>query len=147
MPIPTFAVAARGRFNKRRLSCVPWPRPPVPRRSRPAGRHLDRSRPRKESSCLPCCARFRNKLAPLTAALVARDVRARRAAIDVLEALGQEAAPAAPSLVRALADPDRFVRWAAARTLGQLAPEQAATAVPGLARLLSDADLDLRVAA
>jgi HEAT repeat protein len=87
------------------------------------------------------------RLPMLTGALTAKDVRARRAAIDVLEALGAEAAPAAGALVQALADADRFVRWAAARTLGKLAPKEAASAVPALARLLSDPDLDLRLAA
>jgi hypothetical protein len=82
------------------------------------------------------------------------DVRARLAAVDVLETLGPEALPAAPALIRALADVDPFVRWAAARTLGKMVPPDAkrvppvlVEAVPGLARLLADPDLDLRLAA
>jgi HEAT repeat protein len=71
----------------------------------------------------------------------------RRAAIDVLEALGRPAAPAAPALVRALADRDRFVRWAAARALGKVRPPNAETVVPALARLLAERDLDLGLAA
>lgn len=75
------------------------------------------------------------------------DARSRRTVLDVLETLGAAAAPAAPSLVAALADADPFVRWAAARTLGKVSPAAADTAVPGLAALLADVDLDLRIAA
>jgi HEAT repeat protein len=86
-------------------------------------------------------------LLPLTAGLSDPDHRVRLTALDILETLGPAAAPAAPALVWALGDPDRFVRWAAARTLGKLHPQAAGTAVPALARLLGDADLDLRLAA
>jgi HEAT repeat protein len=75
------------------------------------------------------------------------DVRARRAALDVLETLGPAAAPAAPALVEALSDRDLFVRWAAARTLGKISPVAAESAVPALAKLLADGDGDLRLAA
>jgi HEAT repeat protein len=75
------------------------------------------------------------------------DVRARRAAIDVLENLGPAARPAALALVDALADSDKFVRWAAARTLGKIGPVEKEKAVPALTRLLGDSDLDLRLAA
>jgi HEAT repeat protein len=83
----------------------------------------------------------------LAAAVGDGDVRARRAAIDVLEMFGTAAAPAAQALVGALADPDHFVRWAAARTLGKIGPAEADAAVPALVRLLDDADLDVRLAA
>ncbi len=86
-------------------------------------------------------------LPALQAGVADADVRARRAAIDVLETLGPAAAPAAPALIKALADPDRFVRWAAARTLGATGPVESASAVPALARLLRDQDLDLSMAA
>lgn len=72
------------------------------------------------------------------------NVNHRLQAIDVLESMGPAAAPAAPALVAALGDRDRFVRWAAARALGKMAPAEAATAVPGLMRLLDDADSDVR---
>jgi HEAT repeat protein len=75
------------------------------------------------------------------------DVHVRLAVIDILESLGPAAAPAARALVRALTDPDRFVRWAAARTVGKIAPAEAELVVPGLARLLGDPDLDVRLAA
>jgi HEAT repeat protein len=103
----------------------------------------------------------------LMRALQDPEVRIRLAAVDALEAitartgndtLAQEmgkgpAAAAARGLTRALTDPDRFVRWAAARTLGKTAPlndaqdgpQVEAAAVAGLARLLSDRDPDVRL--
>jgi hypothetical protein len=83
----------------------------------------------------------------LASALGDKDVQARRAVIEVLENLGRAATPVADSLVAALADSDPFVRWAAARALGKIAPVAAAAAAPALARLLHDRDLDLRLAA
>ena len=113
--------------------------------------------------------------APLTQAIPAlvRDlgdplVTNRLAAVDALEAvtartgdqtvaqeLGKDpAATAAKGLTRALSDPDRFVRWAAARTLGKMAPlddvdsdhsvEQGA--IGGLSRELADQNPDVRCA-
>jgi HEAT repeat protein len=75
------------------------------------------------------------------------NVPARVIAIDALDMMGSEAAPAIPALVRALCDMNRFVRWAAARTLGHLAPREADMVVPGLVALLKDPDTDVRVAA
>jgi HEAT repeat protein len=77
----------------------------------------------------------------------ARDLEARRQAVEFLENLGDDAVPAIPLLTESLADPDRFIRWAAARTLGNLPVEQAAPAVPPIARLLDDNDLDVRLTA
>jgi HEAT repeat protein len=73
--------------------------------------------------------------------------RARLVAIDVFEVLGDRSAPAGPSIVAALRDSDRYVRWSAVRTLGRMAPLEAEAAVPELARLLFDPDLDLALAA
>lgn len=86
-------------------------------------------------------------LPALTAGLSDPDVRARRAAVDVLETLGPAAATAGPALVQALSDSDRFVRWAAARALGKVKPATSAPVIAHLARLLSDSDPNLRVAA
>jgi HEAT repeat protein len=83
----------------------------------------------------------------LTKGLRDKEAAARRAALDVLEALGHAASPAGPALIDSLADPDRFVRWAAARILGKISPAHAATAVPALALVLNDIDLDLSLAA
>jgi HEAT repeat protein len=74
-------------------------------------------------------------------------VETRRAALDTLESLGPSAAPAAAALVGALADRDKFVRWAAARTLGRIGPVKGVTAMPALTLLLTDPDLDVRLAA
>jgi HEAT repeat protein len=71
----------------------------------------------------------------------------RRAAIDLLEMLEDDAAPAVPALIGALSDPDIFVRWSAARTLGRINAQAGASAVPALARALSDPDLDVRLTA
>jgi HEAT repeat protein len=74
--------------------------------------------------------------------------REKLAAIDFLELLGPEAAPAGPALVQALADRSLFVRWAAARTLSKIGKKNVpASAVPALARLMADPDLDVRLAA
>src|SRR5262249_49067589 len=65
------------------------------------------------------------------------DFRVRLVSIDVLEIRGTAAVPAIPALVKALRDPNKFVRWSAARTLGKLAPRQADEVVPALMRLLN----------
>jgi HEAT repeat protein len=96
----------------------------------------------------PLAAGLRQALPALAAgATDDPDVEGRRAAIDVLEALGRQAAPAAPALVAALADRDRFVRWAAARALGKVRTTNTETVVPALVRLLKDGDLDVGLAA
>lgn len=90
-------------------------------------------------------AELAQRVASLAAAVSDPDVRNRRAAIDALEALGESAAAAGPALVKALGDPDSFVRWAAARALGRLAGMvDPGTALPPLIRLLEDADGDVR---
>jgi hypothetical protein len=75
------------------------------------------------------------------------DPQARSRAIDVLETLGPAAQPALPVLIKALEDPDRFVRWSAARTIGRLAPAESSPAVVALAHCLADTDLDVQQAA
>ena len=47
--------------------------------------------------------------------LTDRDVATRRAAVDVLESLGEEGFSAADAITQALRDPDIYVRWAAAQ--------------------------------
>jgi HEAT repeat protein len=96
---------------------------------------------------LPSLERLRGVVSALSASLNDPDAPTRRAAVDALETLGDEAAGAIPALVGALGDPDLFVRWAAARTLGKLGPRAASRSVPGLVRLLCDPDLDVRVVA
>lgn len=89
---------------------------------------------------------LRGTVEALTAQLREGDLPTRRAALDHLEALGPDAAPATVELVGALGDRDKFVRWAAARTLGRIGPV-AESVVPWLAQLLIDDDLDVRLAA
>lgn len=75
------------------------------------------------------------------------DVRVRLAALEYLEMLGPDAAPAAPAVIKALSDRNLFVRWAAARTLGKMGPVDVEDSVPALAKLLFDPDLDVRLVA
>jgi HEAT repeat protein len=89
--------------------------------------------------------------------LVDPDVATRRAAMDVLESMGEEAFSAVDAIAKALRDPDIYVRWGAARTLGELtkmetdkkkfSPEQAEAAVVGTTDLLRDQDIGVRLAA
>jgi HEAT repeat protein len=91
----------------------------------------------------PLLDTLRPALPALAAGLRDRNVQARLAALDALEPMITKAGPAAPALVQALGDDDRFVRWAAARTLGRIGPVPGVDAVTPLARMLRDPDLDL----
>jgi HEAT repeat protein len=80
------------------------------------------------------------------------DVAVRRASLDFLEQMETAIGPAIPAVRAALADPDRFIRWAAARTLREIGHKNieasAAETVPALARLLGpDEDPDVRESA
>ncbi len=86
-------------------------------------------------------------LPDLVAGVTDADVPTRLLAIDALEAMGKEAAPLRATLVKAISDPNQFVRWAAARTMGKMAPTLADRAVPALRILLHDRDIDLGLAA
>jgi HEAT repeat protein len=93
----------------------------------------------------PLLSGLRQALPALAAGVHDADVESRRAAIDVLEAMGRQATSATPALMDALSDRDRFVRWAAARALGRVGPSGAAVAA--LARSLGDSDCNVRLAA
>lgn len=69
----------------------------------------------------------------------------RLVALNVLEALGQEAAQAKPAIVQALGDPDRFVRWSAVRALEAIGLDQ--SSMQSLATLQHDPDVDVQKAA
>jgi HEAT repeat protein len=88
-----------------------------------------------------------NNLAALAMLLADPDVVIRRKTVEFLEIVEEAAAPAVPLLSKSLSDTDRYVRWAAARAIYNIAPEKAAEAVQGLAKLLSDHDLNVRIAA
>jgi len=75
------------------------------------------------------------------------DLSVRRSAMHFLEDLEDRAEPALDLLIERLEDPDRFLRWAAARTLANLPVDKAAKAVPALRRVLSYPDMDVRLAA
>lgn len=86
-------------------------------------------------------------LPALAHALGDPDVRVRLAAVTALDLMEREAVVAVDALMKALRDSDRFVRWAAARSLGNIDPSVGKIAVPELGRLLFDPDLDVRLAA
>ena len=71
----------------------------------------------------------------------------RLRALTTIEASGQEAVRVGSVLIQALCDRNNFVRWAAARTLGKLAPKLADGVVPALIPLLRDPEIEVRVAA
>jgi HEAT repeat protein len=64
------------------------------------------------------------------------NIEVRRATLDFLEALESGAIPAIRVIAAGLRDPDRFVRWAAARTLAKIGPVEPQLTVPLLAQLL-----------
>ncbi len=79
------------------------------------------------------------------------EVRVRQSAVNFLEFFPEARPAAVPDLVKALTDPDRFVRWGATRALGNFSkgyqPSDAAPAVTALARVLFDDDYTVRLAA
>jgi HEAT repeat protein len=86
---------------------------------------------------------------PVMAALLkdpSSDLDVRRRAIEFLENLADDGVPALDAMIKALGDHNRFIRWAAARTIGNLPVEKAATAVPYMTALIDDNDLDVRQA-
>jgi HEAT repeat protein len=77
------------------------------------------------------------------------NVRGRLATMDILENLEDQAQPAVDQIVKALQDPNRYVRWSACRVLGKFGRDKVKPdlVVPGLAKVLRDPDLDLQIAA
>jgi HEAT repeat protein len=79
------------------------------------------------------------------------DARVRRGAVNFFEFFPEARPSVVPELGRALCDPDRFVRWGAARGLGNFSknygPRQAVGVVPSLGKVLFDADFAVRIAA
>jgi hypothetical protein len=76
----------------------------------------------------PLARGLQSSLRSIVAGLTDRNVRGRIGAVEVLETMGTEAAPAIPALVERLSDPDRFVRWAEGP---DPRPARAAPARPG----------------
>jgi HEAT repeat protein len=108
---------------------------------------------RKAASRVPALAKddplegVAKAAAELGPTLSHKEVRARLAALYVLETLGDDAVPAIDGLIQAAADENPFVRWGAARALGQIAPREAEKAVPALARLAADPNAKVRLTA
>lgn len=76
------------------------------------------------------------------------DARLRRGAMDLLEFLGDQAAPVVEDVTLALRDSDRLVRWSAARVLRNVPPQKvSAEAIRRLGTMLIDPDPDLSAAA
>jgi HEAT repeat protein len=79
------------------------------------------------------------------------DVRVRRATVNFLEFFPESRPAVVGELVNALSDQDRFVRWGAARALGNFSknyqPKDAVPAVQGLAKMLFDTEFEDRIAA
>jgi HEAT repeat protein len=107
---------------------------------------VQNARPAPAGDDDPLLRSMEDTLRQLARGVSDRDVLVRLAALDALETLGKDAASISPVLVRALGDPNRFVRWSAARTLGKAGPVHPETEVPALARLIRDEDLDLALA-
>jgi HEAT repeat protein len=76
--------------------------------------------------------------------LAHKEVRVRLGALYALETAGPESVKAAGTIVKAAGDDDAFVRWAAVRALGKIAPEAARQAVPALVKRLEDSSEDVR---
>ncbi len=87
---------------------------------------------------------IRSVIPTLVEALRDPDIRVRRAAIDVLEALGVLAMTAAPSLQISLDDSDSFVRWAAIRALAAMGPDVLRQSKEKIQSMSNDPDPDVR---
>jgi HEAT repeat protein len=141
--------AARQRLGRPAEGSQP---PPAPRGAGLTPFHADttlvsRSFKREAEFQQPANQRLQDVIEILAKGLSDPDVASRLAAVDALDAFGQDSIRAIPALTAALRDSDRFVRWASARTLGKIGAPSANSAVPALAVLLSDQDLDVCLAA
>ena len=110
---------------------------------------LKADKPKEKGPFLP---NFLRAMDAFAAGLHDPNLDVRLALAEAVEALGGLAIPAVPTLVEATRDPNLFVRWVAARTLGRLPPDRIpeprrAEAVAALDRLLCDPDLDVRSSA
>ncbi len=86
-------------------------------------------------------------LPAVAAKIAAPEPEIRLAALALIEQLGIDAKTAVPAVADALHDRNRFVRWAAARSLGRIGATNYQPAIDGLAELMADDDLDVAIAA
>jgi HEAT repeat protein len=93
----------------------------------------------------PLLAGLKEGMADLTRCVGRDDVEERLAALYVLEELGPEAADAVAAASNALTAADPFVRWAAARVLGKVAPKKPILVVAALAKKVADKNGDVRI--
>jgi HEAT repeat protein len=116
-----------------------------PRRT-PEGLLLnDRLAPAGNEAARILDAELAKALPVLAARLNGRDAALKLAALDALEMLGAKAQPVMAAVIAATKDPDRFVRWAAARTLGRLDTTSSRAPILALADLVNnDEDYDVR---
>jgi HEAT repeat protein len=99
---------------------------------------------------------LRTTLPAVTRALTDQDVQHRRAALNILEFMGEDARPALSDLVRTFQDRDVYARWAAIRIIGALASRaslraslsegEIARLTQGMTQLLNDRDYNLQLA-
>jgi HEAT repeat protein len=115
--------------------------PVLPKSARQAGK----DRAAMIANLDPLEPALKQQLAAVRPLLSEPDSRLRRAAATFLMLIDERALPMVPALIKALDDPDRAIRWLAARSLQNLPPEQIRPAVPYLAKLLADPDLTLRM--
>ena len=108
---------------------------PPPTKLKPVSFRANAAAPAPEANNDPLPAALRTALRRLPKALKDSDPRTRRAAANVLEAVGEEAAGDIPVMVDALSDSDRFVRWTLLRALGRLAPKQRRWSYPWWRRI------------
>jgi HEAT repeat protein len=93
----------------------------------------------------PLLVGLKGAVPELAACAEHKNVEVRLEALYVLEDLGPDAAPAAGTVAKTVKDEDPFVRWAAARVLGKMAPNAANVAVAALATLVADDNGDVRI--
>ncbi len=91
---------------------------------------------------------LRQNIQTVSKSLTSPDRAVRLAALDAIETIGDDAAPAIPALIQATSNDDPFTRWSAVRILGRLSAKDArGDAVVRLAELTRDERYDVRLAA
>jgi len=112
----------------------------------PGTADTDREQPRQPEGDDPIVSQFKKGPLEMLAQLTKHeDIERRLAALYVLEELQQEAAPVVAEVASSMKDADPFVRWAAARVLGKMAPKEAQKAVGALAGCVKDINGDVRI--
>jgi HEAT repeat protein len=113
------------------------------------GRFLQRDLGAEGAAALKILKEGLDEIVPALIPLVSQPpICVQLALLDTLEVLGPEAKPAVPAIRIELRNPDRFVRWAAARALSRIGPvDDNLPTILGLAELVKDDDLDVATSA